>query len=126
MTLIDVHGNPHKITREHVNSMISIGWVAFFFAWMMNILYYMVHPSDLDFCPRRFRSQKAKLCLLPHLSYPRDKLFIHICGKKRFLLTSWKKTFFSCFLKKYCQKGRHTLVDLDIEFIRRRKLDFSV
>ena len=64
MMLIDVHGNPHKMTRDQVTTMIIIGWVAFFSAWMMNILYYKVHPSDVDFSPRRFRSQMVNLVSL--------------------------------------------------------------
>ena len=64
MMLIDVHGNPHKMTRDQVTTIIIIGWVAFFSAWMMNILYYKVHPSDVDFSPRRFRSQMVNLVSL--------------------------------------------------------------
>ena len=64
MTLIDVHGNPHIMTQTQVTSLIIIGWVAFFSAWMMNILYYKVHPSDVDFSPRRFRSQMVNLVSL--------------------------------------------------------------
>ena len=60
----DVHGNPHKMTRDQVTTIIIIGWVAFFSAWMMNILYYKVHPSDVDFSPRRFRSQMVNLVSL--------------------------------------------------------------
>ena len=55
MTLIDVHGNPHIMTQTQVTSLIIIGWAAFFSSWIMNILYYMIHPSDVDFSPKRFR-----------------------------------------------------------------------
>ena len=63
-----------------------IGWAAFLVSWGMNILFYKVHPSSVDFSFR-------------------EKLYIHILGKKRFL---WgykdpkggrlKKTF-KCFRK---------------------------
>ena len=47
--------------------MMVIGWAAFFGSWLfMNILFYKVHPSSVDF---RFR----------------EKLFIHILGEKRFI-----------------------------------------
>ena len=63
MTLIDVHGNPHIMTQTHVINMIIIGWAAFFSSWIMNILYYKIHPSDVDFNPKRFRSEIDKLYL---------------------------------------------------------------
>ena len=43
-----------------------VGWAAFLGSWLMNILFYKVHPSSVDF------------------SY-REKLYIHILGEKRFL-----------------------------------------
>ena len=46
--------------------MMVIGWMAFLGSWVMNILFYKVHPSGVEF------------------SY-REKLFIHILGTKRFL-----------------------------------------
>ena len=55
MTLIDVHGNPHKLTQKQVTNLIIIGWAAFFSSWIMNILYYKLHPSDVDFSKKRFR-----------------------------------------------------------------------
>ena len=44
-----------------------IGWAAFLGSWVMNILFYKVHPSSVDFSFR-------------------EKLYIHILGKKKFLL----------------------------------------
>ena len=46
--------------------MLIIGWAAFLGSWLTNVLFYKVHPCSVDF------------------SY-REKLFIHILGKKRFL-----------------------------------------
>ena len=46
--------------------MMLTGWVAFLGAWLMNLLFYKVHPSSVEF------------------SY-KEKLFIHILGRKRFL-----------------------------------------
>ena len=68
MTLIDVHGNPHKLTQTQVSSLILIGWVAFFLSWIMNILYYKLHPSDVDFSPKRFRYQIVIVTLLIQVS----------------------------------------------------------
>ena len=66
MKLIDVNGNPHVMTPHQVSVMIIIGWVSFLCAWIMNILFYKVHPSSVDF-------SLAGLC---------KKMFIYICGRK--------------------------------------------
>ena len=49
--------------------MMAVGWTAFLGSWLMNILFYKVHPSSVDF------SEKGM----------REKLFIHDQGEKRFL-----------------------------------------
>ena len=49
--------------------MMAVGWMAFLGSWLMNVLFYKVHPSAVD-C-----SKKGV----------REKLFIHVQGKKRFL-----------------------------------------
>ena len=66
MKLIDVNGNPHVMTPHQVSVMITIGWVSFLSAWVMNILFYKVHPSSVDF-------SLSGLC---------KKMFIYICGRK--------------------------------------------
>ena len=64
MTLIDVHGNPHIMTQTQVTNMLLIGWAAFLSSWIMNILYYKLHPSDVDFSPKRFRSEILNVYLI--------------------------------------------------------------
>ena len=49
--------------------MIMVGWLAFIGSWIMNIAFYKVHPSSVDFSPKRMR----------------ERLYIHVLGKKRFL-----------------------------------------
>ena len=49
--------------------MMAVGWMAFLGSWLMNVLFYMVHPSAVD-C-----SKKGV----------KEKLFIHVQGKKQFL-----------------------------------------
>ena len=46
--------------------MMVIGWAAFLGSWVMNIMFYKVHPSSVEFSFR-------------------EKLYIHILGKKTFL-----------------------------------------
>ena len=66
MEIKDVNGRPHDLTQYQVQIIMVIGWVAFFLSWISNILYYKVHPSAVDFNPRRSRS----------------KLFIYFLGRK--------------------------------------------
>ena len=66
MWLIDVNGNPHQITKFQVRMMILVGWLAFLLAGIMNVLFYKVHPSYVDFHPKRFK----------------EKCFIYIFGRK--------------------------------------------
>ena len=66
MRLIDVNGNSHPMTKYQVRMMMKLGWVAFLFAWLMNILFYKVHPSAVDFSPKRYK----------------EKCFLYVVGKK--------------------------------------------
>ena len=66
MKLIDVNGDPHRLTPHQVITMIIVGWTAFLLAGVMNIAYYKVHPSSVDFSPRRLYK----------------KMFIYLLGKK--------------------------------------------
>ena len=66
MKLIDVNGNPHPMTKFQVRVMIMIGWLTFLLATLMNILFYKVHPSFVDFKPKRFK----------------EKGFIYLFGRK--------------------------------------------
>ena len=49
MKLIDVNGNSHEFTSYHVHMMMAVGWVCFILAWILNIVYYFLHPSAVDF-----------------------------------------------------------------------------
>ena len=74
MKLIDVNGNPHTMTKFQVRMMILIGWLAFLFAWLMNILFYSVHPSFVDFSLKRCK----------------EKCFIYVFGRKLFFYGTTK------------------------------------
>ena len=80
MKLIDVNGLPHVLTEHQVRMMVTIGWITFLAAWMMNILNYKVHPSAVNF--------RLK-----------NKMFIYIFGKKYNL-----HCIFCCW-SKCCSKG---------------------
>ena len=49
--------------------MMAVGWMAFMGSWLMNVLFYKVHPSSVDFSKKGMR----------------EKLFIHVQGEKRYL-----------------------------------------
>ena len=49
--------------------MMAFGWMAFLSSWFVNVLFYKVHPSSVE-------------CSMKGV---REKLFIHVQGKKRFL-----------------------------------------
>ena len=82
MRLIDVNGNPHPMTKFQVRMMIMIGWLAFLLAMLMNLLFYKVHPSFVDFSPKRFK----------------DKCFIYVFGRKKVFFGKEKGTFIHQFL----------------------------
>ena len=88
MRLIDVNGAPHVLTEYQVRLMITIGWVTFLAAWLMNLLNYKVHPSSVKFSTK-------------------EKMFIYIFGKKYDL---------HCTLcgNGCCSKGEFTLLILSI------------
>ena len=69
MKLIDVHGVEHKFARHHINWMISIGWLSFFLAAVLNIIYYKLHPSAVDF----------------NLGRMQRKLFLNIFGRPMYI-----------------------------------------
>ena len=70
MKLIDVNGNSHELTKFQVRMIILTGWLAFISSWIVNILFYTVHPSSVDINPKRFK----------------EKCFFYIFGKKKSLI----------------------------------------
>ena len=52
--------------KDQVYIMLAMGWASFFLSWLMNILFYFVHPSVLDLHKERSRS----------------RLFVNIFGRK--------------------------------------------
>ena len=83
MRLIDVNGAPHVLTEYQVKMMITIGWITFLAAWLMNLLNYKVHPSSVNFITK-------------------EKMFVYIFGKKYNLGSNLCRS-------KCCAKGEFTL-----------------
>ena len=57
MRLIDVNGISHPMTKFQVKMMILTGWLAFLLAAVMNIVFYKVHPSFVDFSLNRYKEK---------------------------------------------------------------------
>ena len=66
MKIDDVNGRPHILTQYQVQMILVIGWVSFLASWISNIIYYKVHPSEVDFNLRRST----------------DRLFVYLFGKR--------------------------------------------
>ena len=47
INMIDSEGYSHSITSTTVDVTLVIGWVAFLFSLILNILYYALHPSQV-------------------------------------------------------------------------------
>ena len=64
MKLVDVNGMVHEINCYHISMMLLAGWICFLLSFILNIVYYAIHPSGVDFNKERF-----------------DKRFyFHLCG----------------------------------------------
>ena len=66
LTLTDVNGMEHEIEPYHICFMIALGWICFFSSYIMNFIYYKIHPSGVDFKKERFI----------------NRLHFYICGFK--------------------------------------------
>ena len=67
MILVDVNGYKHDMTKRQVRIMYTLGFSAFCLSWIMNLCYYKVHPSAVDFRPKAFN----------------EKCFIYVLGEKK-------------------------------------------
>ena len=59
-------------SKLQVIIMLIVGWFMFLGGWMVNILMYILHPSSVDFSPKRFK----------------EKCFLYLFGQKIFLFTA--------------------------------------
>lgn len=48
MVLKDVNGVIHAITRRNIGWMLGAGWLFYFASFILNIIYYIIHPSFAD------------------------------------------------------------------------------
>ena len=57
LNLTDVNGMEHAIEPYHICVMLALGWTCFFSSYVMNFIYYKIHPSGVDFKKKRFRNR---------------------------------------------------------------------
>ena len=72
MKLVDTNGYSHELTPLQVRMMMAIGWLSFFLSWIMNISFYAVHPSMVDFNLMKMRG-KCSVYILGRKIYLFDK-----------------------------------------------------
>ena len=65
MVLVDINGHPHPFTAGQVGGMLATGWAAFLLSLLLNILFYKLHPSAVDFNMGRF-ANKCTIHILGH------------------------------------------------------------
>ena len=65
MTMTNIYGKETPFSRGTAVTILVIGWVCYFLAWGFNIIYYIIHPSEV----------KVKA-----LS---SKMYFFICGRKQ-------------------------------------------
>ena len=74
MKLIDVNGYEHDLTKRQVRIMYMLGFSAFILSSIMNLCYYKVHPSAVDFRLKTFK----------------EKCFIYVLGRKKQISNPFK------------------------------------
>ena len=73
--LTGVNGMKIEIQPYHICVMLALGWTCFFLSYIMNFIYYKIHPSGVDFKKERFRK----------------RLNFYICGLENVHLTQRSK-----------------------------------
>ena len=48
ITLVNTAGRTYNFTPSHVFKTLGVGWAAFFLALIFNLLYYVLHPSEVS------------------------------------------------------------------------------
>ena len=48
MTIKDLYGNEHDLSKHSVGVMIGAGWAFFIISWIINVGYYKFHPSSVE------------------------------------------------------------------------------
>ena len=54
MKIIDVNGMEQDISCYHISMMLLAGWICFLLSSLLNLIYYAIHPSGVDFNKERF------------------------------------------------------------------------
>ena len=106
MQMIDINGRTISLSSNGVTCVLVIGWLSYLLSLILNIIYYYIHPSRLDFDLRRFKR----------------RIVLYICGKKMFQRGSLYSTilmnysYISYFLFRYrnCRINNWNEMNLNI------------
>ena len=77
-----------------------IGWLSFIISWCVNLLFYKLHPSSVDFNKGRFRARKG---------------FIHIRGRKIIMAPKEENTVLQVRQKNIFHLGLKSYVYFDFQ-----------
>lgn len=58
LTLQDIYGVPHAITASVYHAMLGLGWLAFILSIGCNLIFYGIHPANVDMCGIRDKIPK--------------------------------------------------------------------
>ena len=47
MTMTNIYGKETPFSRGTAVTILVIGWICYFLAWGFNIIYYIIHPSEV-------------------------------------------------------------------------------
>ena len=71
MVIVDVNGRKNDLTTGQVYWILGIGWGASILSFIMNLVYYKVHPSAIDFESIERFKKRIILYLYGEVYYPK-------------------------------------------------------
>ena len=69
MTIKDLYGNEHDLSKLSVGVMIGAGWAFFIISWIINVGYYKFHPSSVEV----FSLSDKKILYVFGVKFPRSE-----------------------------------------------------
>ena len=69
MTIKDLYGNEHDLSKHSVGVMIGAGWAFFIISWIINVGYYKFHPSYVEV----FSLSDKKILYVFGVRFPRSE-----------------------------------------------------
>ena len=70
MTIKDLYGNEHDLSKHSVGVMLGAGWAFFIISWIINVGYYKFHPSSVEV----FSLSDKKILYVFGVKFPRSEV----------------------------------------------------